>query len=162
MYIYIFSDSKCYSILASRQQNFTQFKCHQQPHLTPFQCPWQPNFTPFGWPHNCSWLLWRGEAKQKPGKRFHSLNWGTLGLPPQNEEHCFTYIVTEQCISKQYTVQGTLYTVHYTLYIVYCTLYNVQCTLYTVHWTLDTDHWTVYTVNCTLYTIHCTLHYVFF
>ena len=67
-------------------------------------------------PDNCSGLLLRGEAKQEPGKRFHSSNWGTLGLPPQNEEHFFT--------------------VHCTVYSVQCTVYTVYCTLYTVHCTL--------------------------
>ena len=74
-------------------------------------------------PNNCSGLLLRGEAKQEPGKRFHSSNWGTLGLPPQNEEHYFKV----QCI---------LYTVHLSLYTVHCTQYTVHCTLYTVHCTL--------------------------
>ena len=44
------------------------------------------------------------KAKQEPGKRFHSPNWVTLGIPPQTEEHYFA---------------------------LYCTLYNVHCTLYT-------------------------------
>ena len=39
---------------------------------------------------NWNHLLWRGEAKQEPGKKFHSPNWGTLGHPPQTEEHYFT------------------------------------------------------------------------
>ena len=35
-------------------------------------------------------LRWMGEARQEPGKRCHSPNWGTLGLPPQTEEQYFT------------------------------------------------------------------------
>ena len=108
-------------------------------------------------PDNCFGLLLRGEAKHQPGKRFYSSNWGTLGLPPQNEEHYLLYIV--HC---------TVYSVHWILYIVHCTLsaikaYNrdhpchrVHCTLYTVQSTLYTVHCTMYTVHCALYSVHCT------
>ena len=93
---------------------------------------------------------WR--AKQEPGKRFHSSNWGTLGHPPQNEEHYFTVHCT------LYIGHSTLCTVQCPLYSVQCTLYTVRCTLYTVHGTLYSVHCTLFTVHCTLYTVHCTLY----
>ena len=60
-------------------------------------------------PNNCSGIFLRGAAKQEPGQKFQSPNWGTLGLPPQTEEH---YLA-----------------VHCTLYTEHCTLYNVELVL---------------------------------
>ena len=73
-------------------------------------------------PDDCFGLLLRGEAKQELGKRFHSSNWGTLGLPPQNEEHCFTVHCTQK------SVQCAVYTVYCKLYTVHCTVYRQRIT----------------------------------
>ena len=69
-----------------QQQNFYLLWCPQQPNVTQLWCPKQPNFTSFRGPQQLyNNLLWRSELKQKPGKSFHSPNWGTLGLLPPTE-----------------------------------------------------------------------------
>ena len=109
MTIFWFSDLKFYSVPVSLTTKFYSISVSPTIVLH-FGIPDNQILLNFDFADNCFGLLWGGEAKQEPVQRFHSSNWGTLGLPPQNEEHYFT--------------------VHCTLNTVYCTLYTALCFYY--------------------------------
>ena len=121
--IFIFSDSKFYSVLVSPTIKFysilvsptTKFYCIWMSRTTKFYSIWMSPTTTL----DSTWGVRQSSSQEK-------------GFTPQTGEH-WGSLHKMRSTTLLYIVHCTVYSVHCILYTVHCTLYTVWCTLYTVH-----------------------------